>query len=84
MEKRRKAMLEMPKLIKAWKRVRLFCFRMVNQSFIMLTLVIDGKTQLDKVAEINGKRFYANARFMYIYTMYSPVPTTHISFSKTP
>jgi hypothetical protein len=56
---------------------------MVNQSFIMLTLVVDGKTQLDKVAEINGKRFYANARFMYIYSVFSCTNNAYFFFKDT-
>lgn len=54
MEERRKAMLEMPKLIKAWKRVRTkeAKNKLLPKSHV-LTRRTGGKEELDQMAQIN-------------------------------
>lgn len=75
MEERRKAMLEMPKLIKAWKRVRAKKKRnnLLPKSHV-LTRRTGGKEELDQMAQINQTAMAAMEYMPFsggtVYTLY--------------
>ena len=73
MEKRRKAMLEMPELIKAWKRVRSAVTVSIANVFNANARHIGREEELDQVAEINAWRTEVHSLRGCTSTMYSYV-----------
>lgn len=80
MEKRREAMIGMPKLIKLWKKASHY---MLDAARNYANVSIEGQERMEEVAEDLSTATGSAMLFDCTYTMYSYVPTGDF-FSGTP